>query len=102
MADRKNRMALLSRYAKLHKARYEEKPIVNLNVEQWAADALIESFTLEVCYDMLDYYFEVSPNPNWKYFANYADTIITSRERLVQDLRERAERRKQAKEWLGE
>jgi hypothetical protein len=51
---------------------------------------------------MLDYYFEVSPNPNWKYFANYAETIIASRERLVQDLRERAERRKQAKEWLSE
>ena len=102
MADRKYRMALLSRYSKLHKIRYEEKPIINLNVEQWAADALIESFTLEVCYDMLDYYFEVSPSPSWKYFANYADTIIESRERVVQDLRERSERRKKAKEWLSE
>jgi hypothetical protein len=51
---------------------------------------------------MLDYYFEVSPNPSWKYFANYAETIIESRERIVQDLRERSERRQKAKEWLSE
>jgi hypothetical protein len=102
MADRKDRMALLSRYSKLHKIKYQEKPLLNLNVEQWASDALIESFGLDICYDMLQYYFDVSPNPNWKYFANYADTIIASRERLVQDLRERSERRKKAKEWLSE
>jgi hypothetical protein len=102
MAERKDRMALLSRYSKLHKIRYEEKPLLNLNVEQWASDALIESFGLDICYDMLQYYFDVSPNPNWKYFANYAETIIASRERLVQDLRERSERRKKAKEWLSE
>jgi len=102
MADRKDRMALLSRYSKLYKIKYQEKPLLNLNVEQWASDALIESFGLDICYDMLQYYFDVSPNPNWKYFANYADTIIASRERLVQDLRERSERRKKAKEWLSE
>jgi hypothetical protein len=95
-------MALLSRYSKLHKIKYQEKPIVNLNVEQWAADALIESFGLDVCYDMLQYYFDVSPSPSWKYFANYADNIINSREQVVQDLRERAERRQKAKEWLSE
>lgn len=102
MADRKDRMALLSRYSKLHKLKYQEKPIVNLNVEQWAADALIESFGLDICYDMLQYYFDVSPNPSWKYFANYADNIINSREQLIQDLRERTERRQKAKEWLSE
>jgi hypothetical protein len=102
MADRKDRMALLSRYSKLHKIKYQEKPIVNLNVEQWAADALIESFGLDICYDMLQYYFDVSPSPSWKYFANYAENIINSREQVVQDLRERAERRQKAKEWLSE
>jgi hypothetical protein len=102
MADRKDRMALLSRYSKLHKIKYQEKPIVNLNVEQWAADALIESFGLDICYDMLQYYFDVSPSPSWKYFANYADNIINSREQLIQDLRERTERRQKAKEWLSE
>jgi hypothetical protein len=102
MAERKDRMALLSRYSKLHTAKYEEKPLLNLNVEQWAADALIESYTLPFCYDLLDYYFNVAQSPAWKYFANYADKIIDSRSDYQRDLEERAERRAKAKAWLNE
>ena len=102
MAQRKDRMALLSRYSKLHFAKYGNRPDHNINKEQWAADNLIESYTLGVCYDLLDYYFEVSPSPTWRHFSNNADGVIASRERLEQDRRERSERRKLAKEWLGE
>jgi len=102
MADRKDRMALLSRYSKLHTARYEEKPSLNLNVEQWAADALIESYGLPDCYELLQYYFDVAPTPNWKYFANYADHIVYKRKQIQEDIEERAERRARAKEWLSE
>jgi hypothetical protein len=102
MAERKDRMALLSRYSKLHTAKYEQKPTLNLNVEQWAADALIESYTLHGCYDLLQYYFDVAQNPAWKYFANYADKIIDGRLDYEKDLQERAERRKKALEWLNE
>lgn len=102
MVERKDRMALLSRYSKLHTAKYEEKPSLNLNVEQWAADALIESYGISECYDLLEYYFEVAQSPTWKYFANYADKIIEARKQFQQDLKERAERRQKAKEWLNE
>ena len=102
MAERKDRMALLSRYAKLHKQRFEEKPLLNLNVEQWASDALIESYTLQFCYDLLEYYFEAAESPSWKYFANYADKIIDARKEYKRDLEERAERRKLAMQWLNE
>jgi hypothetical protein len=102
MAERKDRMALLSRYAKLHTKHYEQRVALNLNVEQWAADALIESYTLPFCYDLLEYYFEVAQQPTWKYFANYADKIIDAREEYQRDLQERAERRQKAKEWLNE
>ena len=102
MAERKDRMALLSRYAKLHTKHYEQRVTLNLNVEQWAADALIESYTLPFCYDLLEYYFSVAQQPTWKYFANYADKIIDAREDYQQDLKERAERRAKAKEWLNE
>jgi len=100
--ERKDRMALLSRYSKFHTARYEEKPLLNLNVEQWAADALIESYTLPFCYDLLEYYFTTAQTPSWKYFANYADKIIEARQDYKRDLEERAERRKAAKAWLNE
>ena len=102
MPERKDRMALLSRYSKLHTIRYQEKPSLNLNVEQWAADALIQSYGMSGCYDLLDYYFEVSPAPTWKYFANYADNIITSKARIEKDIEERLERRQKAREWLSE
>jgi hypothetical protein len=100
--ERKDRMALLSRYSKLHAAKYEEKPLLNLNVEQWAADALIESYTLPFCYDLLEYYFEIAEKPTWKYFANYADRIIEARKDYKRDIEERAERRKLAQAWLNE
>jgi hypothetical protein len=95
-------MALLSRYSKFHTIRYEEKSTLNLNVEQWAADALIESYGLPYCYELLEYFFEVSPSPSWKYFANYADKIIDARDQYKRDQEERAERRRKAKEWLNE
>ena len=102
MAERKDRMALLSRFAKLHTKHYEQRVTLNLNVEQWAADALIESYTLPFCYDLLQYYFSVAQSPTWKYFANYADKIIDAREEYQRDLQERSERRKKAREWLNE
>jgi hypothetical protein len=100
--ERKDRMALLSRYSKFHTAKYEQKPLLNLNVEQWASDALIESYTLPFCYDLLEYYFKVAQSPTWKYFANYADKIIDARAEQEQDSKERAERRKLAQQWLNE
>jgi len=102
MPERKDRMALLSRYAKLHTKHYEERVTLNLNVEQWAADALIESYTLPECYDLFEYYFSLAQTPTWKYSANNADKIIDARAQYEQDLKERAERRKKAKEWLDE
>jgi hypothetical protein len=102
MADRKDRMSLLSRYSKLHTARYGEKPSLNLNVEQWASDMLIESYGLYRCYDLLKYYFDAAENPSWKFFANYADKIVHAIDQIEQDKKERAERRKKAREWANE
>ena len=102
MAERKDRMALLSRYSKLHTQRFEQKPALNLNVEQWAADALIESYGMPACYDLLEYYFSVAQNPTWKYFANYAHDIIEKQEQQKIDEQERKQRREMARKWLSE
>jgi hypothetical protein len=102
MAERKDRMALLSRYSKHHTARYEQKPSLNLNVEQWASDALIESYGIGGCYDLLEYYFSVSQSPNWNYFAYNAEKILQAKIDRQNDNAERVERRKKAKEWLSE
>jgi hypothetical protein len=102
MAQRKDRMALLSRYAKLHNARYGTRPDLNLNVEQWASDMLIESYGLPECYDLLEYYFSVAENPSWKFFANYADKVVQSIKNLKEDKKVRALQRQKAREWLND
>lgn len=102
MVERKDRMALLSRYSKLYLIKYEEKPLLNLNVEQWAADALIESYGISMCYDLLEYYFDVAQNPTWKYFAHYTDNLISAQQQQKNDISERAIRREQARKWLSE
>ena len=102
MAERKDRMALLSRYSKLHTIRYEQKPSLNLNVEQWSSDALIESYGIGKCYDLLDYYFSISSSPSWNYFAYNTEKILQAKLDKVRDDEERAERRRMAKEWLSE
>ena len=102
MAERKDRMALLSRYSKYHTARYEQKPSLNLNVEQWAADALVESYGVSGCYDILEYYFKVAENPSWNYFAYNAEKILQAQKDKARDDKERVERRQMAREWLSE
>ena len=102
MAERKDRMALLSRYSKLHKAKYEQKPSLNLNVEQWAADGLIESYGISECYDLLEYYFSVAQEASWNYFAYNAEKILNGKLDVEKDIKERQERRAKAKEWLSE
>ena len=102
MADRKDRMALLSRYNKLYLQRYEQKSNLNLNVEQWASDALVESYGLPDCYNLLDYYFSIAQDPTWNYFAYNAEKILNGKLDKEQDDKERIERRARAKEWLSE
>jgi hypothetical protein len=102
MAERKDRMALLSRYSKFHTAKYEQKPSLNLNVEQWAADGLIESYGISQCYDLLEYYFSVAQNPTWNFFAYNADKILDGKKEVEEDIKQRAQNRARAKEWLSE
>ena len=102
MAERKDRMALLSRYSKLHTAKYEQKPSLNLNVEQWSADSLIQSYGISACYDLLEYYFSIAQEPSWNYFAYNAEKILNGKLEVEQDIKEREERRKLARRWISE
>ena len=102
MAERKDRMALLSRYNKLYLQRYEKKSNINLNVEQWASDALVESYGISACYDLLEYYFSIAQDPTWNFFAYNAEKILNGKIDKEQDDKDRIQRRLKAKEWLSE
>jgi hypothetical protein len=101
VADRKERFAVLSRYEKHCKASGLPSPNLNKYNEQWAADALIESFSIQDIYDAMSYYFVVNSNPTWRGFANNVDRLIQSKAAKEEDDLVRAERRKMAKEWLS-
>lgn len=100
MADRKERFSVISRFESLCKKNEIQHPIINKNVEQWAADALLETFSLSELYSILDYYFQVNPRPTWKSFANNADRVLQSMQDRKADDMFRAEMRQKAKEWL--
>jgi hypothetical protein len=102
MAERAERLALLGKFDKFYKQRYNVVPQYNKWAEQWAADALIESYGIKFCYDLLEYYFDVAQNPTWKYFSNNAHEIFDKREMQLRDAEERKQRRETAKKWLNE
>lgn len=101
MADRKERFAVLSRYEKHCKANHLPVPNLNKYNEQWAADALLESFSIQQIYDSMQYYFAINSNPTWKGFANNVDRLIQSKAAKEEDDKLRAERRAKAREWLS-
>lgn len=100
MADRKERFSVLSRFESLCRKNGINHPVINKYSEQWAADALLETFSLSDIYTLLDYYFKVNPRPTWKSFANNADKVLQSMKDRQADEEFRAEMRKKAKEWL--
>ena len=102
MAERADRLALLGKFDKCYKQRYKVVPQYNKWSEQWAADALIESYGLKFCYDLVEYYFDVAQTPTWKYFSNNAHDIYEKREQYIKDIEDRKQRRQEAKKWLSE
>lgn len=102
MAERKDRMALLGTYSSQHLKKYGVKPVLNLNTEQWAADAVIESFGLDLAMKLVYYYFEVAQTHSWTFYAYNAERLLQAMNEKAKDQRERAERREMAKRWLSE
>jgi hypothetical protein len=102
MADRKDRFALLSKFEQNCKINNVPVPVINKYNEQWAADALLESFSFDQLKEAMNYYFSISPRPTWKGFANNVDRLLQSMKSKQQDEEFRAEMRRKAKEWLSE
>ena len=102
MVDRKDRFILLSLFEKHCRLNGMPKPNLNKNKEQWAADALLESFTFEQLDNAMKYYFTVNSKPTWSWYSNNVEKIIVAAEAYNQDKEFRAQMRAKAKEWLSE
>jgi hypothetical protein len=101
VADKKDRFALISRYKKLIKEKTQKDENINIHAQQWAADSLIESYGVEKCYDLIEYYVKVSASPTWKWFVNNADKVYDSKRLKEEDDATRVLLREQAREWLN-
>ena len=101
MADRKDRFALINRFQAQYKIKDLPVPQINKYNEQWAADALIESFDIVDIYNVMEYYFSIQPRPTWKGFANNVDRLIQSKKDREEDNKLRTERREMAREWMS-
>jgi hypothetical protein len=102
MADRKARFTILSKFESLCKRGGISIPPINKYNEQWAADALLESFDFDQILSAMEYYLRVNPRPSWKGFANNADKVLRSIQDQQQDMIFRKQMREKAKEWLSE
>lgn len=100
MADRKIRFMVISKFEKACRDNGIARPAINKNREQWAADALLESYRLDEIDEALDYYFKVNSSPKWSWFANNMDKILAAIDAKREDEEFRAEQRKRAQAWL--
>jgi hypothetical protein len=101
MADRKERFILIGVFEKLYREKLGDKPAINKYNEQWAADALLESFGREDCEMAMRYYFHVNQIPSWKSYAKNVDRLLNSIEIQKQDKENRRDMREKAKGWLN-
>jgi hypothetical protein len=100
VADRKDRFALISKFEQNYKINNIIKPAINKYNEQWAADALLESFDYKDILLAMSYYFKINNNPTWKGFANNVDRLLQSINTQEEDRIFREEMRLKAKEWV--
>lgn len=99
MAEQRYRFALITRFIKLSKEK-EVNIAINKYAEQYTADALLESYDVSTCYEMIEYYCSITETPDWKWFARNADKIYKNLTAKKEDDRIRSLMRKKAKEWL--
>lgn len=100
MADKKQRFAIISRFEKNAKDKGIFHQPINKYSQQWAADAMIESYGYENSLDIVDYYFIVSASPEWNWLAYNSEKLLQSKQSEEEDKRLRARLRQGAKKWL--
>jgi len=99
VSDRKDRFALISKFEQQCKINEITRPAINKYVEQWAADAILESFEYKDIVSAMSYYFEINSVPTWKGFARNVDRLIQSMNMQEEDDKFRKEMRVKTREW---
>ncbi len=72
----------------------------NKNKAKFFVKELYESYGVEECKELVEYYFKVYRYPNWDHFVRNSESFYKAMQLKKEDDRIRELLRKQAKEWL--
>ena len=102
MAERKARLGVVSYFKKVQKLTTGKAETINVYSAQWAADALVESYSYEGTKSLVDRYFQVSQSPNWKSFVYNSEKIYNEFVAEKADREERLIMKQRVAAWLNE
>lgn len=100
MADRKIRFGLISKFEQMCKMHDVNRPAINKYREQWAADALLESFDYDQCIEAMEYYFLINDRPDWSWYCYNMEKLLQSKQMEEEDRQLRAALRAGQRKWL--
>lgn len=100
MADKKQRYEVINYFKKLAKQNNRKLLPINIHSQQWAADAMIESYGYDEIIGLVDYYFAISASPDWSWFAYNSDKLLQSKLTEEEDRKLRQRLRVGARKWL--
>ena len=98
----KDKFAVISKFESLCKKHGHVRAPLYKYKEQWAADALVQSYGLSGTYELMDYYFSINDNPHWTHFTVRAGDLYVAMKAKAQDDAYRAKQREIMKELLDE
>jgi hypothetical protein len=96
MAERKFRYALLGYFDKAYLKRTGKRHILNKYKAEWAADAMVESYGIDLCKQLVDRYMTIAEVPTWNWFVGNSEKILKN----WQDEQEDQEQRQRNREKL--
>lgn len=98
----KEKYAVISKFEQLCKRHGLVRSPLNRYAEQWAADGLIQSYGQQVVVEVMEYYFDINKNPDWKKFAYKFADLLKAKLAREEDDKYRAKLRLKMKELIDE
>lgn len=103
MSDRKDKFAVLSYFQKRYKDTLNgQNLVINKYTAQWDADALIDSYGIQMTKQLIDRYFSLSEHPSWKGFARDAQKIYNAMVVEWEDEQSRKLMRQKVRTWMND
>jgi len=100
MADKKQRYAIINYFKKTAKEYGIPIKPINIHSQQWAAEAMIESYGYDECLSIIDYYFYITETPDWSWLTYNSEKLVQSKLAEEEDREMRRVLRQKAKKWL--